>query len=149
MKTKQLKKLLLTAAMVGSILNLTSCGTWIHPERMGQISGRIDPGIAILDGIGLLFFIIPGVIAFAVDFSNGTIYLPPDGSRVSMRDATNDLTDMGAIETGKRPLTNTDIEIEVRDRTGKDIDLKSPNVQVTRMDGEGGAPFQYRSNPTS
>jgi hypothetical protein len=27
--------------------------------------------------IGLLFFIIPGVVAYAVDFSNGTIYLPP------------------------------------------------------------------------
>lgn len=28
---------------------------------------------------------MPGVIAFAVDFSNGTIYLPPDqyGSRIS------------------------------------------------------------------
>ena len=28
--------------------------------------------------IGLLIFFIPGVIAFAVDFSTGAIYLPPD-----------------------------------------------------------------------
>lgn len=52
------------------------CGTILHPERKGQRGGRIDAGVAVLDGIGLLFFIIPGVIAFAVDFSNGTIYLP-------------------------------------------------------------------------
>ncbi len=57
-------------------LLLSGCGTIMHPERKGQISGRIDPGIAVLDGIGLLFFFVPGVIAFVVDFSNGTIYLP-------------------------------------------------------------------------
>lgn len=57
-------------------LVLSGCGTIMHPERKGQVSGRIDPAIAVLDGIGLLFFFVPGVIAFAVDFSNGTIYLP-------------------------------------------------------------------------
>jgi hypothetical protein len=29
--------------------------------------------------VGLLFGVIPGVIAFAVDFSTGCIYLPPEG----------------------------------------------------------------------
>ena len=114
MKTKWLNNTLLSAAMAGTILNATSCGTWIHPERKGQQAGRIDPGIAILDGIGLLFFVIPGVIAFAVDFSNGTIYLPPEGSRLSMREAPNDSADMEAIEVDKRPLTEADIEFEVR-----------------------------------
>ena len=57
-------------------LSLTACGTILYPERKGQTGGRIDPGVAVLDGVGLLAFLIPGVIAFAVDFSNGTIYLP-------------------------------------------------------------------------
>ncbi len=35
---------------------------------------KIDPIVAVADAIGLLFFFIPGVIAFAVDFNNGTIY---------------------------------------------------------------------------
>jgi len=52
------------------------CGTIMYPERKGQRGGSIDAGVAVLDGIGLLFFIIPGVIAFAVDFSTGAIYLP-------------------------------------------------------------------------
>ena len=52
------------------------CGTILHPERKGQRNGNIDPAIAVLDGIGLLFFLVPGVIAFAVDFNNGSIYLP-------------------------------------------------------------------------
>ncbi len=37
---------------------------------------RIDPGIVALDAIGLLFYIIPGLIAFGVDFATGAIYLP-------------------------------------------------------------------------
>jgi hypothetical protein len=34
-----------------------------------------------LDGVGLLFFFVPGIIAFAVDFMTGAIYLPADGYR--------------------------------------------------------------------
>lgn len=63
-------------AILSLSLVLSGCGTIMHPERKGQVSGRIDPGVAVLDGIGLLFFFVPGVIAFAVDFNNGTIYLP-------------------------------------------------------------------------
>jgi len=29
------------------------------------------PEFAVLDGVGLLLFVIPGIIAFAVDFSTG------------------------------------------------------------------------------
>ena len=68
-------------ALLGTALIVLSsaCGTILHPERRGQRGGRIDAGIAVLDAVGLLFFIIPGVIAFAVDFTNGTIYLPGGG----------------------------------------------------------------------
>ena len=44
-------------------LQLVGCGTLMYPERRGQREGRIDAGVAILDGLGLLFGIIPGVIA--------------------------------------------------------------------------------------
>jgi len=45
------------------VLALTAqlaCGTILYPERRGQKSGRIDPAVAIMDGIGLLLFLIPG-----------------------------------------------------------------------------------------
>lgn len=71
-----LTKTVIALCSTGLILQLTACGTILHPERKGQKSGQIDPAIAVFNGIGLLFFLIPGVIAFAVDFSNGTIYLP-------------------------------------------------------------------------
>jgi len=55
---------------------LPGCGTILYPERKGQPAGPIDWKIVALDGIGLLFFFVPGVIAFAVDFVTGAIYLP-------------------------------------------------------------------------
>ena len=67
------------ATALGLLLALTTqlaCGTLLYPERRGQRSGRIDPAVAIMDGIGLLLFIIPGVVAFAIDFGSGAIYLP-------------------------------------------------------------------------
>jgi len=58
------------------LLQVVGCGTIMYPERRGQNQGQIDSGMAILDGLGLLLFIIPGVVAFAVDFSTGAIYYP-------------------------------------------------------------------------
>ncbi|MGQ7247053.1 hypothetical protein ACUN9Y_06910 [Halomonas sp. V046] len=69
-------RLLTGLVLATTLTSLAGCGTVFHPERKGQINGQIDPVIAIANGVGLLFYIIPGVIAYAVDFSNGTIYLP-------------------------------------------------------------------------
>src|SRR5260370_41787144 len=58
-------------------LQTASCGTLLYPERRGQPAGRLDIGVVALDGVGLLVFLVPGVIAFVVDFATGAIYLPP------------------------------------------------------------------------
>lgn len=60
-----------------AISSLSGCGTLLYPERRGQPGGRIDWKVVALDGIGLLIFFVPGVIAFAVDIMTGAIYLPP------------------------------------------------------------------------
>lgn len=75
MRLKALASILLSTTLV---TQLTACGTIFYPERRGQISGEIDPGVAILNGMGLLFYIIPGLIAFAVDFATGAIYFPDE-----------------------------------------------------------------------
>ena len=68
----------ISALCTMSTLSLSlGCGTILYPERRGQrTTARVDPGVAVMDACWLLLFIIPGVIAFAVDFSNGAIYLP-------------------------------------------------------------------------
>ncbi|MEJ2698501.1 MAG: hypothetical protein P8Z70_02400 [Desulfuromonadales bacterium] len=77
MNLKKFSRKLGAAFLVLSLtLSLTACGTILYPERRGQTSGKIDPGVAILDGVGLVVFIVPGLIAFGIDFTTGTIYLP-------------------------------------------------------------------------
>ena len=82
---KNLLKLALGTILVA---HFTACGTILYPERKGQRGGQLDVGVVLLDAIGLLFFIIPGVICFAVDFSTGTIYFPPDhkNGRLELKD---------------------------------------------------------------
>jgi len=58
------------------ITQLYGCGTILYPERRGQRTGTVDVGITVMDALWLLVFIIPGLVAFAVDFSTGAIYLP-------------------------------------------------------------------------
>lgn len=65
------------------LIQIAACGTLLYPERRGQKTGQIDAGVAILDAVGLVFFIVPGLIALAVDFATGAIYLPAGGTKGS------------------------------------------------------------------
>lgn len=116
-------------------LNISNCGTLIHQERIGQNStGKLDVGIVILDGIGLFFFLIPGVIAYAVDFINGTIYLPNgSASLVDIDDLNKD--NMIAIHVGKENLTPEKIKEIVSKNTGKHINTK--DAQTYAIDSNG------------
>ncbi|MGE8406188.1 MAG: polyribonucleotide nucleotidyltransferase [Pseudomonas sp.] len=58
------------------LTQLTACGTLFYPDRRGQIEGKVDPVIVALNAIGILFYVIPGLIAFGIDFATGAIYLP-------------------------------------------------------------------------
>lgn len=68
----------MTKVVVGSLIasQLAACGTLIYPERQGQSGGKLDIGVVALDALGLLFWFVPGVVAFGVDFITGAIYLP-------------------------------------------------------------------------
>ena len=111
------------------IIELAGCGTILYPERKGQKDGRIDPGIAVLDGLGLLFFIIPGVIAFAVDFTTGAIYLPggPRKSSIFPEDET-----MVVVRINPKELSEEVIKEVVSRETGSltRFDLKDVELQV-------------------
>ncbi|MBE0402226.1 hypothetical protein [Halomonas citrativorans] len=119
---KQTVRRWLSGAVVGaSIIALTGCGTLFHPERKGQLSGQIDPVVAIANGVGLLFFIVPGVIAYAVDFSNGTIYLPSNNS------ASVDVLHLD------RDLNLASLEKLLSDKAGQPVRLESELVMIEEM----------------
>ena len=122
-----IRKFWLSLSLAIYVLHSTACGVLLYPERQGQKGGRIDPAIAILDGIGLLLFLIPGLVAFAIDFHQGTIYLPggradadqPSGVRVVKVDG---------------PMTEENIERVLRAELGQDVDITNGNVQALRID---------------
>ncbi len=132
MRQGWLKKTVVPVVLVSISLQLLSCGTLFHPERKGQTGGRIDPGIAILDGLGLLLFLLPGVIAFAVDFSNGTIYLP--GSRRASLDEQSGEQQLIAITLEDQELSERNIELALREELGRAVDITAPEVRVIRLD---------------
>lgn len=130
-----MKKLISYFVISVFLLNITGCGTILHPERKGQTDGRIDPAIAIMDGVGLLLFVIPGIIAFAVDFHNGTIYLPgtqgslhdDDGTRVVKFDGELDIEELESIvekETGRDLDLNKDLAIVMEPETIEEAQMR-------------------------
>lgn len=110
------------------LLQLSACGVILHPERQGQRRGRIDAKVAILDGIGLLFFVVPGVIAFAVDFATGTIYLPSKRAAIDT-DGQNvhQVTFVAPLSIGK-------LEKLLTQELGVNITLKSAHVSMRYVD---------------
>ncbi len=114
---------------VGLAFFLASCGTILYPERRGQPAGRLDIGVVALDGIGLLLFLVPGVIAFAVDFATGAIYLPPGYAAVAPPTAT----DLCQVRVDPAQLTPRRLEGIVREQTGKAVSLQPGAYRAVRL----------------
>ncbi|MEK6257923.1 MAG: hypothetical protein AABP62_04820 [Planctomycetota bacterium] len=112
------------------LAQLAGCGTIFWPERKGQPPGQLDPKVVALDAVGLLLFFIPGVIAFAVDFNNGTIYLPPEG-QVHAQSSKHGWT---PVRTSSKSPTSEEIELIVRQRTGKSVRLLPGRYRATKLD---------------
>lgn len=116
--------LLLSAVLV---FESVGCGTLMYPERKGQRSGHIDAGVAVLDGIGLLFFLIPGVIAYAVDFNNGTIYLPGTSrSSLQLKDIKQVRFDPGHGSSGT-------IARIIKEETGYELGQAESRMKVVHL----------------
>ncbi|MCU1718073.1 polyribonucleotide nucleotidyltransferase [Pseudomonas sp. 5P_3.1_Bac2] len=111
---------LLVTALVSQ---LSACGTLFYPDRRGQIEGRIDPAVAILDAIGILFYVIPGLIAFGIDFASGAIYLP--NKKVAQVDpqALQKLVD----EQGQ--VDRVQLQNLIFEQTGENLPLTDPRLQ--------------------
>ncbi len=110
------------------IFQLVGCGTIMYPERKGQKTGRLDSGVVILDALGLILFFIPGVIAFAVDFSNGTIYLPGT-SRSSLN-----LENIKQVKFDSKHSTLADIEKIITEQIGYTVKLGEARMRVTKLE---------------
>ena len=109
------------------VVQSLGCGTIMYPQRKGQKAGQIDVAVAALDAVGLLFFIVPGVIAFAVDFNNGTIYLPKGGKGLLNQN------DLQKLRFDPRGNAKVNVEKVIRQRTGLDIQMGGRDVEVFKL----------------
>ena len=107
-----------TAAL---LLAHTACGTLFYPERHGRRSGRVDPAVLLLDGALLFFFVIPGLVAFAIDFYTGGIYMT-DGRGRALR-----------IDVDPAELDEARIEAILKEHTGRAIQLDDPALARFRV----------------
>jgi len=126
------------------LLQLAACGTLIYPERRGQSKGELDPLIVVLDAVGILFFIIPGVASFIIDFNTGAIYLPPgqrsqqrvDKIREGFKGARVDAGSDGSMTMHLDPqqLTPDTIENFGKFVGDESFSLTHPDLEVQRLD---------------
>ncbi len=126
----------LKIATIAGFAAVQGCGTILHPERKGQPAGRIDWKIFAFNAVGLVLFFIPGVIAFAVDFNNGTIYLPPGETQAGLKNFTGD-TQLTAVSVSRKQLTPQQIEKVVSSHCGQTINLHEDNVQTEPLTSLG------------
>jgi hypothetical protein len=117
--------------MFGSVSLAVGCGTILHPERRGQPAGTLDPGVVLLDGLGLLLFLVPGVIAFAVDFATGAIYLP-EGVEPRLS-ADNKRRTFQTVSVDLNHLTRPEIARAVSMHTGKSVRLEEGEYHTAKL----------------
>ena len=106
---------------VALLTQLTACGTLFFPERRGQIEGRIDPVVAGLNAVGILFYVIPGLIAFGIDFATGAIYLPDDKYSVAPETLQDAIGSDGQIDHAK-------LKAIIERETGLSLPLDDPRL---------------------
>lgn len=152
---------LLGLGCVGSTAAMSGCGSIFHNERVHQPHSRdIDWKIAALNGLGLAFFFVPGVVAFVVDFYTGAIYLPPPCSPRSVASEANS----NPVDPAQPPLGDTAdwlrsgqtttvppldlkperIEEVVGEQLGRQISLHDADVRVSELPKLTGYVQQYR-----
>ena len=122
MRKSIIKPLVATTFSALLIFELAGCGTIIYPERRGQTGGKIDPAVVIMDGIGLLFWVIPGLVAFAVDFATGAIYTSSGRYSVAPEALKPAIDENGRIDT-------VQLQEIIKQQTGQNIPFNHPNIQ--------------------
>ena len=122
-----MSKLLKSFIILVLSFQMVSCGTLIYPERRGAKTGRLDVGVVVLDALGLLFGLIPGVIAFAVDLSTGAIYLPD--AKTSQLGGRK----YRVVRFDPRHATKESLEALIGRETGLDFHFNDERIQYVKL----------------
>jgi hypothetical protein len=107
---------LIGGVLVATLLTqISACGSIFYPDRRGQIDGKVDPAIAA-------FYIVPGVIAFAVDFATGAIYYGPgEHAQIDPQKLQKALKADGSVD-------NTKLQAIIETELGRSLPLNDPRL---------------------
>lgn len=122
-----LSKIIKHFMIISLSFQLASCGTILYPERRNQKLGRIDVGVVLLDGFWLFAGLIPGIIAFAVDFSTGAIYLPAKSARGL------DYDHIRTVRFDPKNTTQAQLEEIIRQETSRDFSFSDKRLTLSRL----------------
>jgi len=110
-----LRNHVLVIAVAAMFVVASGCGTLLYPERRtATASTKMDGTVLIMDCAWLLVGVIPGVVALAVDFSNGAIYFPEE------EDAVAPGTDVRANVRGPAPA-DAWVTLSLLDSAGREL----------------------------
>ena len=139
------RRFLIISMCTGVFSSACGCGTLLHPERVRSHHSRdLDWKVVALNGLGLLLFFIPGVVAFVVDFYTGAIYLPPEtatsyrppidgtGQSTAGRTLTSDTT-LRKLTVPRDQLNQSGIEHAVGKQLGREVSLNDPGSRVSPL----------------
>ena len=114
------------------LLSASGCGTLFYSRRIGKkMSKTIDKKVFFTDCFLCLAGVIPGVIAFILDYDNGTIYyteaelIPDDFNEGCLNPGR-----MKKIDGGS--MTEAEIARRLSEATGRKIDLSQARIITAR-----------------
>ncbi len=123
---RRIKSSILSLVLVVTLSSqLLSCGYILRPERRGQQSGKLDLAIVGLDSIGLIFFLVPGIIAFGVDIYSGTIYMQNKHASLEWQKIKNAKID-------PKNINEKTIAAAIKKSSGITINFKDPRLKIYR-----------------
>jgi hypothetical protein len=128
------RRVFIQVGAASSLGLVAGCGMILHPERRNQPpGGDMDWGIFALDAVGLLLFFIPGVIAFAVDFSTGAIYLPPPNIGYGKNEPKASSSKFMTVQVPQKELTRERLEQEASHHVGRAVWLVAGGYQTAPL----------------
>lgn len=122
----------LICLLAALLLGASGCGTLFYSHRIGRkMSKTVDNTVFYSDCALCLLGVIPGVVAFILDYDNGTIYyteaeLIPD----NFNEGSLTPDRMKKIDGGS--MTEAEISRRLARATGRRIDLSQVRIITAR-----------------
>ena len=123
---------ILFSLLAALLLGASGCGTLFYSHRIGRrMSKTVDNTVFYSDCALCLLGVIPGVVAFILDYDNGTIYY-------TEAELIPDNFNEGSLAPGKMKkidggsMTDEEIARRLSRATGRKIDLSQARIITFR-----------------